>query len=177
MISFLFFYIVILIIFIIKIDNLKLYCIVKYKKMELQYTTYKLGHICDIKKGDRIKLENTNYDDNNRYQIITNFENNKYYTNTYNRTENTILISILSSDVKKNLQKVFITQNVFSIHSKDQNTLNNEYLYHYLLNHKDDLENLKKGLNIKLINLQDLNEMEIHIPSIDEQYNLLNELN
>ena len=26
------------------------------------------------------------------------------------------------------------------------------------------LENLKKGFNIKLINLQDLNEMEIHIP-------------
>ena len=132
-------------------------------------TSYKLNDICELIRGTKINYRNKT--SINKYPIITDVNNIHYYSDTFNRPENTILINFMgkSGCVLKFDKKIFLSQHFYSLHSKDKNYLNEEYLYYYLLNIQDKIYNIRKGTLLTYISMDEIMNLCIHIPNIDEQ--------
>lgn len=141
-------------------------------------TTYKLKDICSFIRGTKIDFKNKNQNTINKYPIINNINSIEFYNDTYNRDENTILINLMgkSGHIMKCDNKIFLTQHFYSIHSKDKDYLNEEYLFHYLINIQDKIYNIRKGPLLTYICLDEIKNMDIHIPSVETQKEIIKQI-
>ena len=137
-------------------------------------TTYVLSDICDFVKGEKIKIPNQTSDLN--IPVINNTEDIRFYTDTYNRNENTIIINILRKCgcIQRYNTKIFLNNHFYSIHSKDPDILNEEYLFYYLKSIQDKIYTISEGSILRFISLYDIKNLYIYIPSIKEQLNTIN---
>lgn len=58
----------------------------------------------------------------------------------------------------------------------DEEYLNNQYLYYYLIKNKDKLESVGNGSTFKEISRKTISEYQIDLPPIDEQHKAVNDL-
>lgn len=132
-------------------------------------TSYKLKDICSFIRGSKIDIKNN--ESNKKYPIINNIDNIEFYNDTFNRNEDTILINLYGECgyILKYDFKIFLTQHFYSIHSKDKYYLDEEYLYYYLKNIQNEIYNIRKGKLLNFISINDIKDLHIHIPSIDDQ--------
>lgn len=139
-------------------------------------TTYILGDICDFMKGEKIKIPQQTNELN--IPIINDTEEIRFYTDKYNRKENTIIINFLRKCgcIQKYNKKIFLNNHFYSIHSKDHGILNEEYLYYYLKNIQDKIYTISEGNLLKFVSLYDIQKLHIHIPSLEEQKKIIKDI-
>ena len=79
-------------------------------------TTYILGDICNFMKGEKIKIPHQTNELN--IPIINDTEEIRFYTDKYNRNENTIIINFLRKCgcIQKYNTKIFLNNHFYSIH-------------------------------------------------------------
>lgn len=139
-------------------------------------TTYVLNDICDFMKGEKTIIPNQTIKLN--IPIINDTEEIRFYTDRYNRTENTIIINFLRKCgcIQRYNTKIFLNNHFYSIHSKDKKILNENYLYYYLKNIQDKIYTISEGNLLKFVSLYDIQKLCIHIPSMEEQIKIVKQI-
>lgn len=144
-----------------------------YIKDELEdIQNKKLGDICDFQNGKG--LHKLNFIEG-EYPVIGGGQNPVGYHNQYNTEENVILCSssgAYSGFISKYNKKIW-KSDCFSI-IPDNNILNNDYLYYYLKNIQDNIYKLQKGNAQPHVYSSDLENLEIPIPSLEIQNEIVN---
>ena len=125
----------------------------------------KLGEICDIDQGNSLtkkEMVNGLFDVIGGGKIIGKH-------NTYNRIGNEITLTRVG-DININYinEQYYLTDNCFSLKSKIE-YINTKYIYYYLYNNTEILVKLYIGMAQKVISKTNLKLVEIPIPSIEIQ--------
>jgi restriction endonuclease S subunit len=133
-----------------------------------------LGEVCEIEKGTMIDKN-----DIGDYPVYGNYHSSIFYTNSFNREGYNILISINPTSpecVRIINHNAFLNNNGISIKPKIDNLLH-KYLGYYLLHNQDMIYNLATSGNvIKYLNLNALKLLQIPIPSIEKQEEIITKL-
>jgi restriction endonuclease S subunit len=113
------------------------------------------------------------------YPVYGNYHSSIFYTNSFNREGYNILISINPTSpecVRIINHNAFLNNNGISIKPKIDNLLH-KYLGYYLLHNQDMIYNLATSGNvIKYLNLNALKLLQIPIPSIEKQEEIITKL-
>ena len=133
-----------------------------------------LGEVCEIEKGTMIDKN-----DIGEYPVYGNYHSSIFYTNLFNREGYNILISINPTSpecVRIINHNAFLNNNGLSIKPKIDNLLH-KYLGYYLLHNQHLIYNLATSGNvIKYLDLNALKSLQIPIPSIQKQEEIINKL-
>jgi type I restriction-modification system DNA methylase subunit len=136
------------------------------------YEMKKLGEICEIQQGkllNKDKIVDGNYSIIGGGKIIGTCD-------IYNRNDNEIVLTRVGDiHVTYMLHEYYLTDNGFSILSKLQNCLT-KYIYYHLNNNKHILESYYNGTAQKVISKTSLENIEIPIPHIDRQKEIVQNL-
>jgi len=128
----------------------------------------KLGDVCEINYGTRIiKSDNII----GEYPVYGSGRP-MFYTNTYNRNGYNILIGrfALSLECVRLInEKIYLNDSGLSIKSKNTIQLIDKYLGYYLLLNQDKIYNLANGTAQKNLNIENFKLLEIHIPVLEVQ--------
>ena len=149
----------------------------KYNKVEeekLDGIEYKkLGDICEIITGDRQEI---------RLDIgypVYGGGGISYYTDKYNTNENTIILSRvgLTKSTMLNFikQKIWLLDSGFKLILKNK-TIVYKYLYYILYNLRDKIISIGQGSAQKTINKLNLNQLQIPIPPLSNQEQIVEAL-
>jgi restriction endonuclease S subunit len=129
----------------------------------------KLGDICEIYSGTLLNKENLI---DGPYNVIGG---GKYIGqhNEFNRQPNEIIISRVG-DVIVSFQSstYYLTDNGFAIVSKSDNLT--KYIY-YIIKNDEALPKMYSGVAQKVISKTNLLNLEIHIPSLERQLEIVSE--
>ena len=149
----------------------------KYNKVDeekLDGIEYKiLGDVCEIITGDRqeIKLDIG-------YPVYGG-GGISYYTDKYNTNENTIILSRvgLTKSTMLNFikQKIWLLDSGFKLILKNK-TIVYKYLYYILYNLRDKIISIGQGSAQKTINKLNLNQLQIPIPPLSSQEQIVEAL-
>ena len=139
-------------------------------------TSYFLRDICSFKRGDPIDIKDKHAE--NTYPIINNVNEIKYYTDKYNRNENTIIINLIgkSGCIQKYKSKIFLTKHFYSVHIKDLSVITEEYLYYYLKSIQEKIYSIRRNSLQTYICFYEIQNLCIHIPSIERQLKIIEEI-
>ena len=133
-----------------------------------------LGEVCEIEKGTMIDKN-----DIGEYPVYGNYHSSIFYTNSFNREGYNILISINPTSpecVRIINHNAFLNNNGLSIKPKIDNLLH-KYLGYYLLHNQHLIYNLATSGNvIKYLDLNALKLLQIPIPSIEKQEEIITKL-
>lgn len=134
----------------------------------------KLGDICDIKKG--AKLNSNDYFRDGTYPVIgiSLFCYGK--SKKYNVVADTIICAVHAPDnevgrITKYDHNVMLTESSVSIVPKDNNQIDNNFLFHYLKTIQKEISKLGKGFFFNDISVESLSNLELFIPPYDRQIN------
>jgi|LauGreDrversion4_2_1035121.scaffolds.fasta_scaffold02852_7 type I restriction enzyme S subunit len=125
-----------------------------------------LGDVCEFKNGKGIKKDELVEGD---YPVIGGGQKPMGYHNQYNNEENTILCSssgAYSGYISKYNTKIWASD-CFSIKPKDN--LSNLYLFYYLKFHQENIYKLQNGAAQPHVYSKDISNIEIPIPSLEHQ--------
>jgi len=133
----------------------------------------KIGDVCNFKNGKTLKREKCI---DGEYPVIGGGKTPSCYHNEYNCEENTILCASSGSAgyISRYPVKVWASD-CFAISSKTED-LHNDYLYFYLKHIQNDIYGLQKGSAQVHVYSSDLENIEIPIPSIETQKQLIDSL-
>jgi restriction endonuclease S subunit len=126
-----------------------------------------LGEICDFGRGVHITKENLSGD---RYLVIGGGEKPMGKCNEQNTEPETVMISRMGSAgfVSKFNQNVFATDKIIKLFPST--ACNNDYLYYYCkYSMHDQLKTIIQGSAQPGLNASDLAKMQIPIPSLEKQ--------
>ena len=133
-----------------------------------------LGEVCEIEKGTMIDKN-----DIGEYPVYGNYHSSIFYTNSFNREGYNIFISINPTSpecVRIINHNAFLNNNGLSIKPKIDNLLH-KYLGYYLLHNQHLIYNLATSGNvIKYLDLNALKSLQIPIPSIEKQEEIITKL-
>ena len=141
---------------------------VKENKKEEGIKWTELNEICDFKNGKGIKKDKLI---DGEYPVIGGGKKPFGNHNEYNRNENAILCSssgAYSGYINKYPQKIWASD-CFSIHSKNENILNEQYLFYYLINIQHKIYKLQNGAGIPHVYAKDLQKIIMPIIPIENQ--------
>lgn len=127
-----------------------------------------INDVCISKNGKKIIRKNLIQGE---YYVIGGGKSPMGYHNEYNIDENTVLCSLTgtySGYISMYNKKAWITD-CFAIIPKDNNTLNNMYLYYILKNLQNKIYKLQKGTAQPHLYYSDLKYLKIPIPPINKQ--------
>ena len=131
----------------------------------------KLGNVCEVKQGTYItqdmKIEGI-------YPLYGGGDIS-YYINTFNR-ENDIIIAkdgVSLDCVRYEKDKFFLNHHGWSINCKD--IIYKMYLYYYLFSNQNKIYSLAMGSAQKGINQKNFYDIEIPIPSLELQQDIVNQ--
>jgi hypothetical protein len=137
-------------------------------------TYFKLGELCQIKMGEKIKKSESlvESDSNNEKYHCYNGTEETYYQNKYNRENLNLIISKIKSEKLIIIinDKIWLNENGLTIHVTVDNC-DQKYLNYYLLSHIDELNicyNSKEVISIDV-----LNNILIPIPSMKVQKKII----
>ena len=129
--------------------------------------TKTLGEVCIVEYGTRIVKNNTNGD----YPVYGSGRA-MFYTDTFNREGYTIIVgrfALSEKCVRLISDNIFLNDSGFSIKPINTEYLMEKYLGYYLLNIQKQIYNCASGTAQKNINIEDFKSIEIKIPSIEKQ--------
>ena len=129
-----------------------------------------LGEVCELKNGKRIvkgKVET------GKYPVLGGGGFTSFYTNEYSREGKTCKISregmSLHNCVMLLNEKYYLNSQAFTIKSKNESIMINEYLWYYLDNNKDQVFKCGRGTGQKAIDIDKFKSIKILIPSLERQ--------
>ena len=136
-----------------------------------------LGEVCELQNGKRIVKEKV---DKGEYPVLGGGGFTSFYTNVYSREGKTCKISregmSLHNCVMLLNEKYYLNSQAFTIKSKNENILINEYLWYYLDNNKDQVFKCGRGTAQKAIDIDDFKSIKIPMPTLDKQKEIINYL-
>lgn len=129
----------------------------------------KIGDICLIQNGER-KDRDSNI--NGNIPVYGSGLRPLFMTNEFNREGKTCKINKIKSNrqVIRMNEKYFLNNNAFTIISKDETIITNEYLWSYLENNQHLLQ--YTGFAILRIDMEHFLNIQIPVPSIIRQQDL-----
>ena len=133
-----------------------------------------LGEISEIKNGKRIvkgKVET------GEFPVLGGGGFTSFYTNEYSREGKTCKISregmSLHNCVMLLNEKYYLNSQAFTIKSKNESIIINEYLWYYLDNNKEDVFKCGRGPAQKAIDIDEFKSIKIPIPSLELQQEIV----
>ena len=161
---------------------------IAYKNYSLNYTEYdiekkeekketkneqgiewiELTEVCNFKNGKNLTKKNLV---DGIYPVIGGGKNPLGMHNEFNRDENVILCSssgAYSGYISKYKTKIWASD-CFSIHSKNKDKLNEQYLYYYLVFIQNKIYKLQNGAGQPHVYSKDLQKFKFPIISIEKQ--------
>ncbi len=126
----------------------------------------KIGDICIIQNGER-KDRYLNVEGN--IPVYGSGMRHLFMTNEFNREGKTCKVNKIKSNrqVMRMNEKYFLNNNAFTIISKDETVIINEYLWYYLENNQHILQ--YAGIAIMRLDLDHFLNIEIPVPSLFRQ--------
>ena len=121
-----------------------------------------IEELCDFQYSDN----NNNYENDNEYPVLGGGDHISFYTNKYNRDGKTCKIGRYSID-KDNCvmilnEKYYLNENGFTIISKNENVITNDYLFNYLEKNKNKVfECAIGGMAQKALNIEKFKKLKI----------------
>lgn len=128
----------------------------------------KLGEVCEFKNGKNITKKQLK---EGSYPVVGGGKSPMGYHDKYNVDENTILCSssgAYSGYISKYNTKIWASD-CFTIKPCDYNKLDLDYLFRYLLSKQSNIYDIQKGAAQPHVYSKDIANIEIPIPSIEKQ--------
>jgi len=129
-----------------------------------------LGEVCDFQNGKRIVKEQV---ETGEYPVLGGGGFTSFYTNEYSREGKTCKISregmSLHNCVMLLNEKYYLNSQAFTIKSKNESIMINEYLWYYLDNNKEQVFKCGRGTAQKAIDIDEFKSIRIPIPSLERQ--------
>ena len=126
-----------------------------------------LGEVCELKRGQTITAK-TKKDGN--IPVISGGQQPAYYNAEFNREGETITVAGSGAYAGHLLfwnEPIYVSD-AFSV-KPDLNILNTKYVFHFLLNNQNWIYNLKKGSGVPHVYPKDLAKLQIPIPPLSVQ--------
>ena len=133
-----------------------------------------LGEVCKIQNGKRIVKEQV---ETGEYPVLGGGGFTSFYTNEYSREGKTCKISregmSLHNCVMLLNEKYYLNSQAFTIKSKNESIMINEYLWYYLDNNKEQVFKCGRGPAQKAIDIDEFKSISIPIPSLERQQEIV----
>ena len=129
----------------------------------------KLFQITNILKGQQLNKEK--FISNGEFPVYNGGKTYSGFYNKYNQEENSIILNQGGSAglVSFIETKFWASAHCFIIKPINQNSINNKFLFYLLKSKYDDISKLIRGTTIPGISIEDLRNLEINIPPIEIQ--------
>jgi type I restriction-modification system DNA methylase subunit len=129
-----------------------------------------LGEVCEFQNGKRIVKGQV---ETGEYPVLGGGGFTSFYTNEYSREGKTCKISregmSLHNCVMILNEKYYLNSQGFTINSKNDKMMINEYLWYYLDNNKEQVFKCGRGPAQKAIDIDEFKSIKIPIPSLERQ--------
>ena len=129
-----------------------------------------LGEVCEIQNGKRIVKGQV---ETGEYPVLGGGGFTSFYTNEYSREGKTCKISregmSLHNCVMLLNEKYYLNSQAFTIKSKNESIMINEYLWYYLDNNKEQVFKCGRGTAQKAIDIDEFKSIKIPVPSLERQ--------
>jgi type I restriction enzyme M protein len=136
-----------------------------------------LGEVCDIQNGKRIVKGQVETGD---FPVLGGGGFTSFYTNEYSREGKTCKISregmSLHNCVMLLNEKYYLNSQAFTVKSKNEQIMLNEYLWYYLDNNKEQVFKCGRGPAQKAIDIDEFRNIKIPIPSLERQQEIVDDL-
>ena len=133
-----------------------------------------LGEVCDFQNGKRIVKGQV---ETGEYPVLGGGGFTSFYTNEYSREGKTCKISregmSLHNCVMLLNEKYYLNSQAFTIKSKNEIIMINEYLWYYLDNNKEQVFKCGRGTAQKAIDIDEFKSIKIPIPSLERQQEIV----
>jgi len=133
-----------------------------------------LGEVCEIQNGKRIVKGQV---ETGEYPVLGGGGFTSFYTNEYSREGKTCKISregmSLHNCVMLLNEKYYLNSQAFTIKSKNEVIMINEYLWYYLDNIKNQVFKCGRGTAQKAIDIDEFKSIKIPIPSLERQQEIV----
>jgi restriction endonuclease S subunit len=133
-----------------------------------------LGEVCEIQNGKRIVKGQV---ETGEYPVLGGGGFTSFYTNEYSREGKTCKISregmSLHNCVMLLNEKYYLNSQAFTIKSKNEVIMINEYLWYYLDNNKEQVFKCGRGTAQKAIDIDEFKSIKIPIPSLERQQEIV----
>lgn len=141
----------------------------------------KLGDICEIKFGKRIKKDEVEVDKDYNDIIYPCYGGGdiSFYMKEYNREGKNLVISRFALSkccVRIINNKFWLNDSGFTLHTKNNKLIMQDYLNYIMLDKQEEIYNLSAGACQKNIIIDDFNKLEIPIPSLEVQQKIVEQL-
>ena len=133
-----------------------------------------LGEVCEIQNGKRIVKGQV---ETGEYPVLGGGGFTSFYTNEFSREGKTCKISregmSLHNCVMILNEKYYLNSQAFTIKTKNESIMTNEYLWYYLDNNKKQVFKCGRGTAQKAIDIDDFKTIKIPIPSLERQQEIV----
>ena len=133
-----------------------------------------LGEVCEIQNGKRIVKGQV---ESGEYPVLGGGGFTSFYTNEYSREGKTCKISregmSLHNCVMLLNEKYYLNSQGFTINSKNDKMMINEYLWYYLDNNKEQVFKCGRGTAQKAIDIEEFKLIKIIIPPLQCQQKII----
>lgn len=140
--------------------------------MELLFKT--LEEVCEFQNGKRIVKRRV---ETGEYPVLGGGGFTSFYTNEYSREGKTCKISregmSLHNCVMLLNEKYYLNSSAFTIKSKNEIIMINEYLWYYLDNNKEQVFKCGRETAQKSIDIDEFKSIKIPIPSLERQQEIV----
>ncbi len=163
------------------VNNLYALNYAEYMKDETEEEKYEndvvvktLGVVSEIQNGKRIVKGQV---ETGEYPVLGGGGFTSFYTNEYSREGKTCKISregmSLHNCVLLLNEKYYLNSQAFTIKSKNENIIINEYLWYYLDNNKEQVFKCGRGTAQKAIDIDEFKSIKIPIPPLERQQEII----
>jgi type I restriction-modification system DNA methylase subunit/restriction endonuclease S subunit len=133
-----------------------------------------LGEVCELQNGKRIVKGQV---ETGEYPVLGGGGFTSFYTNEYSREGKTCKISregmSLHNCVMLLNEKYYLNSQAFTIKSKNDDIMINEYLWYYLDNNKEQVFKCGRGTAQKAIDIDEFKLIKIPIQSLERQNKII----
>ena len=133
-----------------------------------------LGEVCEFQNGKRIVKGQV---ETGEYPVLGGGGFTSFYTNEYSREGKTCKISregmSLHNCVMLLNEKYYLNSQAFTIKSKNEIIMINEYLWYCLDNNKEQVFKCGRGTAQKAIDIDEFKSIKIPIPSLERQQEIV----
>ena len=134
----------------------------------------KIFEIAEINNGKRIVKNKV---ENGEYPVLGGGGFTSFKTNEYSREGKTCKISregmSLHNCVMLLNEKYYLNSQAFTIKSKNEKIIINEYLWYYLNNNKEQVFKCGRGTAQKAIDIEEFKMINVYVPSIEYQKEII----
>ena len=158
---------------IAELNQLNAFCLSNQKTFG-ENVVKTLGEVCEIENGKRVVKGQV---ETGKYPVLGGGGFTSFYTNKYSREGKTCKISregmSLHNCVMLLDEKYYLNSQAFTIKSKNEIIMINEYLWYYLDDNKQQVFKCGRGTGQKAIDIDEFKSIKIPIPSLERQQEIV----